>query len=270
MRSTDDTKTMIRLIIIGGLAWASLSLAETTAPLKVKTPQLRWSTSTAVEFSSGDYQEDEATEILFAAQSLRFERGNTALRVTVPWLRIDGPADIIGGGDPNAEPGDRRSIEGLGDVQLGLSHRLKLHDRPVWITPSIHAKVPTADEEERLGSGEWDYWARVLAMCRLRPTTTAYASGGFRWMGSNQDFPLEDRALAGAGLYQALGKLGVGLTYDFQQSSVESFEDQHEVGGYLTTRLGPFQPSLYGRTGFTNASPDWSVGLNVGLQLPAP
>lgn len=225
---------------------------------------LRWNTSSAVEYSSGDYDDDVDTDILFVAQTLTFERGPDTLRVTLPWMNIEGPADVIAGGSPDAEAGESRSVSGIGDLQFNLSHRMWNYGSSVYFIPSMNAKAPTADEDKRLGSGEWDYWARVLGMWQVRKGTTAYASGGYRWMGSNEDFPLEDRALAGAGLYQQLGRLGVGLTYDFQESSLESFDDQHEAGAYVSTHLNEqLRASLYSRTGFTDGSPDYAVGLNL-------
>jgi len=253
--------SMAKFLFTGMLAGFGFGVA----PAQEQTIPLRWSAATSVEYSSGDYDDEVDTDILFVAQTLSFERGPDTFRVTVPWLNIEGPADVISGSSADAEEGASRSVSGIGDLQFSLSHRMWNHGTSFFLTPSINAKAPTADEDKRLGSGEWDYWVRLLGMWSLGERSTAYASGGYRWMGSNEDFPLEDRALAGAGLYRQFGRLGAGLSYDFQQSSVESFDDQHEVGAYLSTYLRKsLRASLYSRTGFTDGSPDYAVGLNLG------
>jgi len=228
---------------------------------------LRWTVSSSVDYSQGDYGEAVDTEIFFLSQQLALERGNTALRLTVPWLEVTGPADVVAPGAPLAEsqPADAtRSESGLGDVQLNLSHTLWDYGTRFYLLPSVGVKFPTADEDKRLGSGEADYWLRLSGMWGLSRTSTFYVSGGYRWMGRSEDYPLADRALAGAGLYHQFGAFGVGLSYDFQESSVQSFEDQHEAGLNLSAKRGPVRTAIYGRTGFTDGSPDLNVGLRLG------
>jgi len=233
---------------------------------------LRWSVASSVDYSEGDYGEPVDTEIVFLSQQLAVERGtphgNTALRLTVPWLQVKGPADIVAPGSNTADEPQAadatRSESGLGDVQLTLSQTMWDYGTRFYLVPSVGVKFPTADEDKRLGSGETDYWLRLAGMWGLSRNTTFYMSGGYRWMGRSEAYPLDDRALAGAGLYRQLGPVGLGLSYDFQQSSVASFEDQHEAGVNLSAKRGPVRTSIYGRTGFTDGSPDLNVGLRVG------
>lgn len=234
---------------------------------------LRWSVATSVDYSEGDYGEPVDTEIVFLSTQLAVERrglqgGSTALRVTVPYLDVTGPADIVAPGSHSAgaaQPADAtRSESGLGDVQVTLSQTLWDYGTRFYLLPSVGVKIPTADEDKRLGSGETDYWVRLSGMWGLSKNTTFYASGGYRWMGRSEDYPLDNRALAGAGLHHQLGAFGVGLSYDFQESSVDSYDDQHEAGLNLSAKRGPVRTSLYGRTGFTDGSPDLNVGLRLG------
>jgi len=251
------------LLVIGILCPTSILFGQEKIPL-------RWSVISGLDYSSGDYREDDSTDILYVSQSVSLHRGQTAFRVTVPWLQIEGPSNILTPRAENVTEDDlegRRSESGLGDVQLSLSTTVKSFGEPLYLTPSVSVKIPTADEDKRLGTGETDVWLRLNASWQWPGRLSTYASGGYRWMGSSEDYPLSDRAFGGVGLYKMFGRLGVGGGYDFQERSFELFEDQHELGAYLSRSFGTWRSTLYGRTGLTNSSPDYNVGLQLGYEF---
>ena len=70
----------------------------------------------------------------------------------------------------------------------------------------------------------------------------------------------------GAG-YQVNKKFGVGMAYDYRESSTTS-EDPSEATGYLTYKVtDSITTMLYGVAGFSESSPDASVGLQVSYKF---
>lgn len=51
--------------------------------------------STGVSFSSGDYGETEDTDVFAVPVSLTFRKDGLKIRVSVPWVRVDGPGSLL-------------------------------------------------------------------------------------------------------------------------------------------------------------------------------
>src|SRR5918997_150431 len=70
------------------------------------------SVGAGAEFTTGKYGGDESTDTLYIPFVLKYETGPWLLKATVPYLRISGPANVIGAGAeritlPGASPGQR-------------------------------------------------------------------------------------------------------------------------------------------------------------------
>lgn len=138
-------------------------------------------------FSSGDYETDDTIDIWQAYLRLGYAYGRVEAAVTVPYLRIDGVGGATAGGGgiipleaeefaaisgqpgqpgqpgppgqpASSEPGADDTEQGLGDVRLEL--RLRVVETADWAGPDVdlivEVKAPTADEDDGLGTGEWD------------------------------------------------------------------------------------------------------------------
>lgn len=248
------------LFLVLGLP-AMLMAQQTNQPFRV---------ALGIDYSSGDYGDSVDTDIVFIPLSLSLTDGPWTLRVIAPWVDVTGPADIFAPHNPGEEEehaaeDERTSVSGLGDMQLGVSSIHQVGKSVFYVSPSAWVKVPTADDEKRLGTGEFDYWFRVTGMAPILGRGWLFASAGYRWMGSSSTIPLEDRALAGIGLQSRIGQWGLGSSYDFQQSSVHSADDLHEMTLFVNRRIAGAECTLYGRRGFTEASPDLGIGLRVGV-----
>src|SRR3954471_11221414 len=75
---------------------------------------------TGLDYTTGKYGASEKTEILYVPFYARYETGPWIFRLTVPYIRITGPGNVIGGGEdrvtvPGRDVG-RRTESGLGDI----------------------------------------------------------------------------------------------------------------------------------------------------------
>ncbi len=57
-----------------------------------------FSASVGGDYSTGDYGSSESTKVFYMPFSARYETGAFTYNVTIPWLRVTGPGDIIPGG----------------------------------------------------------------------------------------------------------------------------------------------------------------------------
>lgn len=123
-------KTRIVLSSIGILLMAApgTALAQTVQDSESSESAATGSASslrigTGINFSRGDYGEVEETEVLSVPVSLTYRSGNLKVRVSVPWVQIDGPGSLLqtpegrdggggGGRSDNRGPGSANSGSG--------------------------------------------------------------------------------------------------------------------------------------------------------------
>lgn len=79
------------------LALPAIAQAE-EAPLPARqdkgTPGV-WRISTGINVSEGDYGETQKTTVIAAPVAIKYKRGGFSVRVSIPWVSIDGPGDLI-------------------------------------------------------------------------------------------------------------------------------------------------------------------------------
>ena len=91
----------------GGLLVAGSAAAQT-------------SVSVGLEYTTGKYGATQSTDQLYVPFVVKHETGPWVFRATVPYLRVEGPGNVIGGGpDRIVVPGVDDAIRtesGLGDI----------------------------------------------------------------------------------------------------------------------------------------------------------
>jgi hypothetical protein len=127
----------------------------------------RWSFSTSVNYSVGDYGTGSDTTIVYVPFTLGvrpIER--LSISLTVPYIYLSSDDVVVTGGgvavkkrENGTATTSRRSTSegGLGDILLKGSF-IVLEER-AWlpeIAPYLKTKFPTADEDRGLGTGEFD------------------------------------------------------------------------------------------------------------------
>ena len=124
------------------------------------------SVGAGAEFTTGKYGGTESTQELYLPFTGKLQTGLWSFKLTVPYLVVSGPANVIGGGDDRipidssgvSDAGSAtRTTSGLGDIVARASYSLLQEtSSAVGLDVGARVKFGTADEAEGLGTGETD------------------------------------------------------------------------------------------------------------------
>lgn len=248
-----------------GVYALAVCLVFATAGVSAKTKDKLKITS-GLDYSSGDYGDPVDTEIWYAPLTFKYDSLPWIFKVTIPYLRIRGPGTVVGGGDVIGGGGlSRTTEEGLGDVVASVTYALpKLGKAWPWIDVTGKLKLPTADEDKRLGTGKTDVTIKLDAF-NVYGRWTPLATVGRKFRGGTDTLRLNDTWFASAGLMRKFTKhFTAGLIGDFKEPSSQSSTDVQELMLFSTVKLDPnWSLNAYAVQGFTQSS----VDLGLGLQL---
>lgn len=256
-------------LVAGGLGLAALmpsgaSAAEPGGPAQAG----RFDVSMGAQYSSGDYGGDRSVKDLYAPVTGWYRGDGYALRLTVPYLRVESPEGTViegPGGQPVPGDGPTTTESGLGDVILGLS----VYD--VWsgmdgsLALDVHGKVKfgTADEDKGLGTGTTDFTLQT-DLLRFMRGVTVLASAGYVARGNPRGFDLDDGFIASLGaLFGISPRARFGAFLEYQEAAFRPNDDRVDLVAAVSWRAGDWRTQLSASTGLTDSAPDWSVGLTV-------
>lgn len=225
--------------------------------------------STGLNYSSGRYGGEMVTETWFMPLLVRYSRGRSTVKVSVPYIRMSGPGDVIGVG-PDRVPAatastTRRTVEGVGDVVVGYGYNLIDGSQTGWFVDAVgKVKLPTADKDKGLGTGEVDYSVQFDV---ARVVGAASVFGTVRWKKygdpPGRDFRDPLYLSLGAG-YRVAPKTTIGLAYDWRQKVSSSGSEISELSAFMSYRVDPrWKLQAYVVHGDSDASADWGGGLMV-------
>jgi hypothetical protein len=228
-----------------------------------------WSLALGFEQSRGDFNDSERTDIRFAPLTLRYQRGPWLASLTVPYIRIRGPGDIVGGLDSSLvvarEAAGKTTESGLGDVVAGVAYAI---DPPrewlPFVELSARVKFPTADEDERLGTGEADYRVQI-DLARSLGRFTPFAALGYRVLGDPSGVDLDEGYFGSlGGSYRFSPALSAGLALDAEEASTDGVDAPRELvsfGSYRWSRS--LTLGSYAVFGLSDSSPDLALGMTA-------
>lgn len=83
------------LLLVGlGAAQAAAAQEVPTKPVVAETPGV-WRASTGINYSEGDYGDTQSTKVVSAPVAIKYRKSGFSIRVSVPWVHIDGPGNIL-------------------------------------------------------------------------------------------------------------------------------------------------------------------------------
>lgn len=233
----------------------------------------QWKFSTGLDFSSGDYGGDPVdTEITFVPFTTTYKSDLWTLRATVPWVQIDGAGTVLGAGDggvvignPGGQPLEATTESGLGDIWLSATYALEaIPGNLFYLDIGARLKLPTADEEKGLGTGEADY---TLQADLFKPigNATPFLTLAYKMKGEPSDLQLDDVMFVSVGSdFRISADTNFGLSVDYQESSHSGSDDSLELFGYINQSVNSnWSIMLYGYSGLDDGSPDYGVGFQV-------
>ncbi len=233
----------------------------------------QWLVSTGMDVSTGGYGLAQDTRIQAEYVQVRYEQKDWLLKLDMPYLHITGPSNARFVSDGtlvvSGASGGKRHIEGWGDTSLSATKTILSSPKASWgIDLTGKLKIPTADHQAGLGTGERDYTLQLDAYQR-KGSFSYFSSLGYRWMGQPTDVAYRDILLMSAGIaYQTHSKLTLGLAIDYRQSPTPYMQDPTEWMLFASKQLTPqwkIQSYLY--RGINEASPDIGGGIMLSRRL---
>jgi opacity protein-like surface antigen len=226
--------------------------------------RFRITASTGVDYSTGDFGGPTDTDLLYVPFGLKFEWDPIVLKLTVPYLRIDGDVVPVGG-QPEPVPGVSGVRDGLGDIVLAATY---VYYPGVDFLPLTEltgkVKFGTADEDDGLGTGENDYTLQ-LDLSKRFGRVTPFGAAGYKFIGEPSGVSLRNKIFAyGGATVRVTDRMNLGLVYDWSQSSVRDRSDFHELSPFATFRFGRhFAIDPYFVVGLSESAPDWGAGMQL-------
>jgi hypothetical protein len=252
-------------------AIASICLSNTVNAQDIA----QFSISSGVDYANGDFGAISDTDYWRIPITANYDTGSWAFRVTVPYVHIKGPGAIVGGTDgilvvDGAAAAPVTKEDGLGDVVASASYTISPSTVLMpYIELTGKIKFPTADEDDGLGTGEFDYTIQAdffQSIGKISP----YVTIGYRFHGDSSSLDLNDTLLVSTGFgYQLRQDWSAGFAYDHRKAASKTSTDAHELVPYVSWRpLSDWSLSLYGVIGLSDGSPDAGVGLQIKYFAP--
>lgn len=194
---------------------------------------------------TGDYGEEEDTTLDVVNLSNRWYFDRAEFQISLPYLRIDGSADVVFvDGQPivigdEAATGEQRTESGWGDVTLRGEYYLHRGSstRP-WVIGVVRATLPTGDEDKGLGSGATDVEAQ-LSFIQQTGRINWLADVGYTFVGDSDDLDPRNQLRLGAGASVPFGKSRRHSYYVYLENRTSRFsgsEDKRSVAvGFSTS-----------------------------------
>jgi len=222
------------------------------------------------EYTRGDYGTGSDVSLITVPFTLQYAEPRYAWSVSVPYLWVQGPGDVVvsssgpGRFSPTRSSTATRTDSGLGDVTASGTLRLwEESARRPWAALTAKVKFGTADETRRLGTGENDY-ALQLELAK----EALYGHVGYKVLGDPAGVSYNDVWYGTAGFNFFAGRADGGVEMYAEQAAVDGLDGKRELVLYLGRALdGKTRLTGHVLKGFGDASPDWGVGVALRFAL---
>ncbi len=239
------------------------------------------------DYSSGKYGQATRTTIWDVPFSAGYSGSLWSFRVTVPYLHVSGPSNVIPGigvvrnNNPIGRGLNRLlgvggvtppstvtsgTASGLGDVVAQATlHAVKDTSSQFELDVTGRVEFGTASANKGLGTGQNDYGAEVDAYKGLGASWTAFGGVGYTNLGSSRYIQLRNVWSANVGVNYAMDNADSAGLYLFyqQRPSVYGYSRQEATLYYnhKVDRSWALQGYMLG--GFANGSPDYGFGASA-------
>ena len=225
-----------------------------------------WQTGLSFSYMTGDYGQDNNTDIFYSAASVKryLEKGDVTL--TVPYIDISSDGATFVGGEVEAINGGD-SGSGLGDIILkGRYYAVEQDGLIPYIDLVGSIKFPTADEDKGLGTGETDFTCMVEFARRLENNKwIALGELGYTFVGEPSGYDVDNRYLYSAGLAYELDPKVTLSGYLDGRTSI--FKGNVDPLSFLLIGEYKFRPDLRFDTllelGLNDGAPDFSITIGL-------
>ena len=223
----------------------------------------KFSLSSGLDYSVGDYGEDQETETWYLPLNLKYQSGRYTFKLGTGYVWMKGPLSVTPEGDPLPDGGVRRMVHGPGDVTASLAANVLSEDTGILDVDLLgKVKFGTADVDKALGTGKTDY-ALQVSLYKTVGSWGPYLDLGYRWKGdpAGVDYRNVWSATAGAS-YRISKAWSFGADYGWRDRLTATSSPVSEATFYANHKLSEHnRVSAYALAGFSDTSPDWGIGL---------
>jgi len=225
------------------------------------------SAGVGIDYSKGDYGTGSETKILAIPFMVRYDNDPWKLKLTVPWLRVTGPGDVIPGIGRNNR--GRRSVEttesGIGDTTLAATYATLYEPKSNFgLDLTAKLKLPTGDENRGLGTGSTDETLQAELFKNI-DRFTAFGTFGYTFFGHSDVVDLKNAAFAEVGALTRINSTdSVGASLYGRQRVVEGGSAARDLTVFWNRRVAKAQRlQAYFLVGLADGSPDVGFGASA-------
>src|SRR5258708_40121627 len=254
----------IRLCTVSFAVWACSAFGQTdfSTPSKDK-----FIFSGGATYIKGDYGLSSDTTVWVAPFTAAWDNSQWVISGTLPWIWIKGPASVIGNASPIPNTPSRPTTaaeSGHGDFIPAVTYRVLRDPNGLHLDLSGRVKLPTADKNKGLGTGETDYYAQA-DVYQSFDRYTPFATVGYRWLGSRATLALKNGVYASGGVaVRVVTGTSVGASYEWRAKIVDEGEAAEEVAVFVYHQIDhAWAVQVRALRGFTTGGPNVGVGTSV-------
>lgn len=247
---------------------ALLALLLCSTPAAAQGPSRHVLFTTGLDFSTGDYGSDQTTDMLYIPFTTKYGTDQWSATLTIPWISLESDGETIIGPDGRPIPvpgGEPTSESGLGDITAAYTWFAYpgTETYPI-VDVTGRIKFPTADEDKGLGTGEMDF-ALETDLIKGINQHSLFLTLGYKIFGDLPDFEIDNVFYMSIGdSYRYSNQTSFGAFFDARQATTEFSDGVSELTGFVSHRLtDKWKLMSYLVAGFSNASPDWGIGVMV-------
>ncbi len=230
-----------------------------------------FSITSGLDYSTGKYGQSKSTDITYVPFTAKYETDLTTLKLTVPWLTITGPGDVVGADAAivrQGSSGKTTTESGLGDVVFSVAQTIANigETRPLILDLTGKVKFATASTSKGLGTGENDYTLELDAYKPLAYSITLLGGLGYKKLGDPADVNLNNVWFGSAGVsYKLNPSSSAGIMADYRQATLNTSDPLREVTAFFTHKFSAqYKLQSYLTHGYSDASTDWGGGVMLG------
>ncbi|SDZ79843.1 hypothetical protein [Microbulbifer marinus] len=244
-----------------------------------------WKYTLGTDISSGDYGDSADTDIVSSPFTVSYSpSASWTFKASLPWTQIEGPGGVVPGGDGGVIVGRGNGggnglggnggtetatfqESGIGDLWLSGTYSLQpVADRWFFDLTGKY-KIPTADEDKGLGTGEPDYTLQAEVFT-VAGDFTPFATVARKFKGDLPETEIKDVWYTSVGSgYRLNEQSSVGASLDYQQATTDTSDPSTELFGYFNHKLNAqWSGMVYAYLGLADGSPDQGFGFQVSYR----
>lgn len=241
-----------------------------------RAADMDWRVSSSLNYESGTYGTGTRSSSLYVPVTVKRLFGDAFASLTVPFVSQSSDGSVRNVGGRPVKTGRGRGTgatttkSGLGDVVAKAGYDV-LHDdpQPLDLTAVAKLKLPTADKDKGLGTGEFDAGAGLEAAKLVAPGWTVLADLYYTAIGDPPGTNLNNQVSGDVGASRLLQKdLTATVLFEASSALVSGEPSPRDLRGILDYRLDD-RAAIFGSAlvGLSKGSADYGFGFGGSVKF---